>query len=209
MDRFTRIKSGELGLAPSSRIIKADDFSTAHDARAILDEARAEAARIVADAKQVYEEERKRGFDEGSEQAKLEMAERMIDAVGSIVDYLGTVEHDMVEVVGRAMERILGEMGDKEVITRVVKNALAAVRNEKHLTLRVAPDQVATVKDHMNEILALYPIIVDVQVMGDGRLGKSGCILESEIGVIDASLDGQIAALKKSFERIFGERRQS
>jgi type III secretion protein L len=209
MDRFTRIKSGELGLAPSSRIIKADDFSTAHDARAILDEARAEAARIVADAKQVYEEERKRGFDEGSEQAKLEMAERMIDAVGSVVDYLGTVEHDMVEVVGRAMERILGEISDKEIIVRVVKNALAAVRNEKHLTLRVAPDQVATVKDHMNEILALYPIIVDVQVMGDGRLGKSGCILESEIGVIDASLDGQIEALKRSFERMFGERRQA
>jgi len=45
--------------------------------------------------------------------------------------------------------------------------------------------------------------------MGDGRLGKTGCILESEIGVIDASLEGQITALKKSFERIFGERRQA
>ena len=37
MERFTRIKSGELGLSPS-RIIKADDFSTAHDARAILEQ---------------------------------------------------------------------------------------------------------------------------------------------------------------------------
>jgi type III secretion protein L len=45
--------------------------------------------------------------------------------------------------------------------------------------------------------------------MADARLSKTGCILESEIGVIDASLDGQINALKKSFERIFGERRQS
>jgi type III secretion protein L len=208
MERFTRIKAGELGLTPS-RIIKADDFSTAHDARAIIDEARAEAARIVAEARQVYESERTRGFEEGSEQAKLERAEQMIDAVGSVVDYLGTVEHDMVELVGRAMERILGEIGDKEIIVRVVKNALAAVRNEKHLTLRVAPDQVATVRERMNEILALYPIIVDIQISGDARLGKTGCILESEIGVIDASLDGQIEALKKSFERIFGERRQA
>ena len=36
----------------------------------------------------------------------------------------------------------------------------------------------------------------------------TGCILESEIGVVDASLDGQIAALKKSFAKIFGERRK-
>ena len=50
----------------------------------------------------------------------------------------------MVEVVGRAMERILGEIGAKEEIVRVVKNALATVRNEQHLTLRGgAPDQVS------------------------------------------------------------------
>jgi len=208
MERFSRIKSGELGLAPG-RVIKADDFATAQDARAIIEQAKAEAARIRAEANEVFEREKARGFEDGREAARLEMAEQMIDAVGNIVEYLGTVEHDMVEIVGRAMERILGEIGDKELIIRVVKNALAAVRNEKHLTLRVAPDQVASVKERMNEILALYPIIVDIQVVGDGRLGKTGCILESEIGVIDASLDGQINALKKSFERIFGERRQS
>jgi type III secretion protein L len=207
MERFTRIKSGEFGLKPG-RVIKAEDFSTVHDARAIIEEAKIEAARIVAEAKQVFEQERARGFEDGREAAKFEMAGQMIDAVGNIVEYLGSVEHDMVEVVGRSLERILGEIGDQELIVRVVKNALAAVRNEKHLTLRVAPDQVLTVRQRMNEILALYPIIADVQVVGDGRLSPTGCILESEIGVIDASLDGQIAALKKSFEKIFGERRK-
>lgn len=207
MERFTRIKSGELGLKPS-RVIKAEDFSTAHDARAIIEAAKAEAMHIVDEAKQVYQRERERGFADGQEEANVKMAEQMIDAVGNIVEYLSKVEHDMVEVVGRALERIIGEIGDQEIIVRVVKNALAAVRNEKHLTLRVAPDQVATVKQRMNEILSHYPIIVDVQIVGDGRLSATGCILESEIGVIDASLEGQIAALKKSFDKIFGERRK-
>jgi type III secretion protein L len=208
MDRFTRIKSGELGLAPT-RVVKAEDFSTAQDARAIVEAARAEADRIMAEAKEVFESERQRGFEEGREEAKMEMVDQMMTAVSGVVEYLGTVEHDMVEVVSRAIERILGEIGDKELIVRVVKNALAAVRNEKHLTLRVAPDQVGTVKERMNEILALYPIVVDLQVVGDSRLSKTGCILESEIGVIDASLEVQLAALRKSFEKIFGERRQA
>ena len=60
MERFTRIKSGEMGLRPG-RVIKADDFSTARDTRAIVEEARAEAARILADANEVYERERQRG----------------------------------------------------------------------------------------------------------------------------------------------------
>ena len=207
MERFTRIKSGEIGLK-AARVVKAEDFATAHDARSIIDQANAEAERIVAEARQVFDRERARGYEEGREAARLETARQMIDAVSRVVDYLGSVEQDMVDIVARALERILGEIGDKELVVRVVKNALAAVRNEKHLTLRVAPDQVATVKARMNEILSLYPIVVDVQVVGDGRLRATGCILESEIGVIDASLDGQIAALKKSFETIFGERRK-
>ena len=48
---------------------------------------------------------------------------------------------------------------------------------------------------------AIWPI--------SGRLSPTGCILESEIGIIDASVDGQITALKKSFEKMFGERRKA
>jgi type III secretion protein L len=207
MERFTRIKPGELGLKPG-RIVKADDFATSQDARAIIEQARADAAQIVADAKEAFERERQRGFDQGVEAAKHEMAEQMITAVGNTVDYLGKVEHDMVELVGRAIERVLGEIDDRELIVKVVKNALAAVRNEKQLTLRVAPGQVAAVRERLDEILRQYPIIADVQIAGDGRLSNTGCILESEIGVIDASLDGQLAALKDSFAKIFGERRK-
>ncbi len=207
MERFTRIRPGEIGLK-TARVVKAEDFATAHDARSIVDEARAEAESILAEAKDVFESERVRGYEEGREAAKAEMAEQMIDAVGNVVDYLGSIEQDMINIVGRSLERILGEIGDKEVVVRVVKNALAAVRNEKHLTLRVAPEQVATVKARMNEILSLYPIVVDVQVMGDGRLSATGCILESEIGIIDASLDSQIEALTRSFRKIFGENRK-
>jgi type III secretion protein L len=208
MERFTRIKPGELGLTPG-RVMKAEEFSTAQDARGIIDQAQAEADRILAEAKDVFESERQRGFAEGQDAAKGEMAEQMIEAVGNIVEYLAAVEHDMVELVGRALERILGEIGDQEVIVRVVKNALATVRNEKHLTLRVAHDQIPVVRQRLNEILSEYPVIVDVQVVGDGRLSATSCILESEIGVIDASLDGQIAAFRRSFAKIFGERRKT
>jgi type III secretion protein L len=207
MERFTRIKSGEIGLKPG-RVVKAEEFSTAHDAHAIIESARADAERILAEAKQVYEQERERGLAEGREAAKLEMAGQMIDTVGNIVEYIGSVEHDMVGVVSRALERILGEIDDKDLIVRVVKNALAAVRNEKHLMLRVAPDQVPVVRERMTQILSQYPIIVDVQVAGDPRLSATGCILESEIGVIDASLEGQLATLKKALEKIFGDRRK-
>jgi type III secretion protein L len=192
-----------------SRVIKAEDFGIVRDARTLAAQAQAEAARIVAEAKEVYERERVRGLQAGRDEAKQEMAEEMIEAVSRTVDYLASVEQDLIDIVSRALDRILGEIGDRDLIVRVVKNALATVRNEKHLTLRVAPDQVAAVKQSMNEILSLYPVVVDVQVVGDGRLSATGCILESEIGLVDGSLDKQLAALRGSFTKIFGERRKS
>ena len=68
MERFTRIKPGELGLKPA-RVVKAEEFATAHDAQAIIAEARRAADRIVAEAKEVFERERARGLEEGREAA--------------------------------------------------------------------------------------------------------------------------------------------
>ena len=207
MERIAKLGQGAVQLKPS-RVIKARDFGTAQDAQALVTHARAEAERIIAEAKEVFERERARGLAEGREAAKIEMAEQMVETVGKIVEFLGSVEQDMIDIVNRALERILGEIGERELIVMVVKNVLATVRNEKRLTLRVAPDQVPVVKQRLNEILGLYPVIVDVQIVGDGRLSPTGCLLESEIGLVDASLDGQLAALRKSFAKIFGERRK-
>jgi type III secretion protein L len=207
MERIAKLGSGAVQLKPA-RIIKAQDFGIAQDAQALVAQARAEAERIIAEAKDVYERERARGLAEGREAAKIEMAAQMVETVGKIVEFLGAVEQDMIDIVNRALERILGEIGDPQLIVMVVKNVLATVRNEKRLALRVAPDQVAVVKQRLNEILSLYPVIVDVQIVADGRLPPTGCILESEIGLVDASLDGQLAALRKSFAKIFGERRK-
>jgi type III secretion protein L len=207
MERIAKLGQGAVQLKPS-RVIKAQDFGTAKDAQALVAHARAEAERIIAEAKEVFEHERARGLAEGREAAKLEMAEQMVETVGRIVEFLGAVEQDMIDIVNRALERLLGEIGQRELIVMIVKNVLTTVRNEKRLTLRVAPDNVPVVRERLNEILGLYPVIVDVQVVGDGRLSPTGCILESEIGLVDASLDGQLAALRRSFAKIFGERRK-
>ena len=131
---------------------------------------------------------------------------QMIDLVGGTVDYLSKVETDIVEVVSLALERILGAFDRDDLMVEVVRNALSKVRNQRQLTLRVAPGQLANVQGRVTEILTDFPAIVELQVEADARLSETGCILESEIGIIDASLEGQLRTLGKSFEKILGDR---
>ncbi|MEG1769575.1 MAG: FliH/SctL family protein, partial [Comamonas sp.] len=86
------------------------------------------------------------------------------------------------------------------------KNALSVVRNQKQMTLRLQPQQVEVVRTRINDLLSAYPGVGYLDIVPDGRLGAHACILESEIGLVEASIDGQIAALEKAFQKVLGSR---
>ena len=92
-------------------------------------------------------------------------------------------------------------------MTTVVRGALSAVRNQKQVTLRVAPDKVDLLKKSTDELLASFPGIGYVDIVADGRLNDDACIVETEIGIVEASMEGQIAALGRAFAKILGSRR--
>jgi type III secretion protein L len=42
--------------------------------------------------------------------------------------------------------------------------------------------------------------------VADPRLAADACILETEIGTVEASVQGQLAALRKAFAKVLGAR---
>lgn len=186
------------------RVIPAQDMFVHAQAQQMLEAAVAQAESIEAGAQAAFEAERRRGYEDGIAQAKIEQAEQMIENVSRTVDYFARVESEMVELVLGAVRKIVFDFDDVTRVMTVVGSALAAVRNQKQIALRLSPSDVERVRAHINEMLALYPGIGMVDLVPDARLAPSACILECEVGVIEASLDGQLAALRGAFERVLG-----
>jgi type III secretion protein L len=172
----------------------------------LLADARKQADAIVAGAQAAFEEERQRGYADGMAEAQMEQAEKMIETVSRTVDYFSKVETDMVALVMSAVRKIIDGYDDADRVLIVVKNALSVVRNQKQMTLRLHPQQVDTVRARVNDLLAAYPGVGYLDIVPDGRLGMEACILESEIGLVEASIDGQIAALQGAFQKVLGSR---
>ena len=191
---------------PGARIVRAQDHAQLRDAQALLDAARAQAQAIVAGAQEAFEAERQRGYAEGREEALLDQSERMIEAVERTVDYIASVEGKMVELVMSAVSKVIDGFDDREKVMIVVRNALAVVRNQKQMTLRLNPAEVDIVRSQINELLAAYPGVGYLDILADGRLAPGACILESEIGLVEASLEGQLQALRNAFQRTLGSR---
>jgi type III secretion protein L len=192
---------------PSARVIPAADYAVWAEATSIVEAARTDAAAIRATAREAYEAERLRGHREGAEAARLEAAEQMIANVGSTIDYFEKVEQRMTELVLQCLRRIVAGFDERERVITVVRGALAAVRNQKQITLRVAPDRLEMLKAATDELLAAYPGIGYLDLVADTRLHDDACILETEIGIVEASMEGQIAALGRAFARLLGTRK--
>lgn len=205
-DPLTPARSLASRVPPGTRILRATDVAALGEADALLADARAQAQAIVAAAQDALEQERQRGYAEGQAEARMEQAEKMMDTVSRTIDYFAQVEQEMVALVMGAVRKIIDGFDDEERVLAVVKNALSVVRNQKQMTLRLHPEQIETVRERVNDLLAAYPGVGYLDILPDGRLPRDACILESEIGMVEASIEGQLAALQGAFQKILGNR---
>ncbi len=188
----------------AEKVIKAEDFWAFAQAKQALSEAKIEEDRIISSACLAYEEEKKRGYREGLEMAKLEQSANMIAIVSQTVDYFSKVEVQMVDLVMEAVQKIVMDFDDREKVLKVVRTSLSLVRNQKYITVVVHPSQSGIVSQGIESIKSCFPSIEKIDVTIDSRLGLDACVIESEIGRVEASMKGQIEALRSTFKKVFG-----
>lgn len=188
-------------LVPDKKVIPAGEYQAYLDAEAIIVEAKKQAEQIIAAAHEEFEVQKKEGFEEGVMEAKLEMAEKMIDSVAKSVDYFQGLEGKLTDLVVKALRKVVGEMDQRERIVAVVRNSLAVARNEQKVMVRVCPEEVPFLQESLTEIMRAYPTINFIDIVPDGRLNPGGCILETDIGIVDASIDVQLKVIEKSLSK--------
>jgi type III secretion protein N (ATPase) len=139
------------------RVLKAEDAASLHSAQGIIDAARERADSIVREAEAVYERQRQQGYEDGRTEGKLEHAEKMLETVMSSVEFIEGIESTLVNIVGQAIRKIVGELDDADRIVRIVRTALVNVRNQQHVTVRVAPADAAAVEKALAAMLQSSP----------------------------------------------------
>ena len=204
------INKEKFELQSDRRLVKASEVATVRTAEEIIAAAESDAARIREEAKIAFEEEKKRGYDKGLQDGKMEIAMQKLDLVDQSVAFMENVEGKMADIVMKALRSCVVEIGDKEMVVNIVRKTMAAViRTQRHITLKVAPEMVAVVKERIAALRTDYPTIETLDVVEDSRLKGPACVLETEAGVADASVETQLAAIRRSLDRHVSSGRES
>ncbi len=189
------------------KVIKAEDFWTYRLARQALAEGAARRDQIIGAALSAFEAEQHRGYRGGREAAWVGQTGNMIEIIGQTVDYFAKVETQMVDLVMDAVRRIANDFDDREKVVKVVRNSLALVRNQKHITVKVHPSRIDDLKANVRSLQDAYPGIENIEAIAEPGIADDACVIESDIGQVEASMSGQIEALRSTFERVFGSAR--
>ncbi|MDR1906669.1 MAG: HrpE/YscL family type III secretion apparatus protein [Puniceicoccales bacterium] len=170
----------------------------------ILDEALDKRTQIFEEAKKYYENEAKRGYDDGYATGKAEMAKQLAELAVKNADNVKYLENSVASLVVKALQRIIGEVDRRELIVNIVRQALKAVKNQQEAILKVSPKDSQAVRDNLKEILS-DGVVDYLEVVADSRLKPGTCILETDLGVIDASLDVQVEAIIGAFKKVMSK----
>ncbi|CAK0768632.1 type III secretion protein L [Gammaproteobacteria bacterium] len=206
MVAVVRLMADGWRLAPEKKIIKAADYQGYLDARALIEVAQSEADALRIEAQQAFAAEQARGYAEGQARAAEALANQLLDAGDRILDYLSGIESEMAELVSQATAKVLGRLPPEDLVLAVVREALRHARDQKRVTLRVAPEQLEIVRDHLTEIAAEQGGMSSLDVVGDDRVGAGGCLIETPMGLVDARLETQLRNLRERLSHRFTDR---
>jgi len=184
--------------------VSADEVGAIARAEEIIAAAEAEAACIAEEAKAAFAAEKKRGYEEGLEDGKAEILMQKLDLIDESVRYMSSIEQKVADIVMKALKKCVAEIGDKELVVQIVRKSMqAVVRNQQQIRVKVATDMVPVVKERTAEILKEFPSVSFLEVIEDPHLAGPACVVETEAGLVEASVDGQLAAIERSIKKSF------
>jgi flagellar biosynthesis/type III secretory pathway protein FliH len=188
------------GPRPGRRIMPCEVHDAHREAETRLATARDEAARLVASAADVREQARREGFAAGREEARAEATALLLQAQTAAAAVRERSAGDLRRLAVRIAEKILDRALelDPELVTAITAAALEPVRDRHAITLRVHPDDLAAVTQAQPELHRRLSQASALLVRADTAIGRGGCIVETEIGTVDAQLATQLAAIERA-----------
>ena len=183
-----------------------------------LDTVRAAAAKIISEAKQQAGDVRKRAERDGHE-AAVEAARRILDekvtrqletllpalrqAVDSLAharaEWLGAWENNVVHlataIASRLIRRELSQHPD--IPLSFIREALELASGSPQLTLRLHPDDQATLAPHIPLLISQVARQATTQIVADASITAGGCRIDTQFGSIDQQIETQLARIEQ------------
>jgi len=185
--------------AVAPKIVKNQIVAARAEAERILEVAEKFAAEIRSQAIEETEKLRAQAYAEGTEKALAEFEQNLLEAAEIRERVWRETERDLLRLAVRLAEKIIGReiKTERQTIVDIVAAALQNARAQEKLTVRVNPSDLSLIEEEREKFLPSGRAHF-IDFVADPRVSSGGCLIESEVGTIDARMETQLRVLQRA-----------
>lgn len=178
-------------------------------AREIVDRATEEAQAITTRAKEEaellkkesYESGKEQGYNEGYQRAMYELDNLKKDLENQREqlerDYqkkVKGIEPMLVEAILEVFEKVTNvlSMDKKDIVLNLVNDVLSKSEVSKEFLIKVSPEDYEYLQENREKIYGVVSKKVQIEIIEEASFKKNQCVVESDSGIYDCSLDVQM-----------------
>jgi type III secretion protein L len=200
---FTLIESGKVHPASSKKVIKSEDFSTLLSASDLLEKARSD----IDDAREKAESEardlKKKGYDDGYQEGLTQLNEQIL----GLENEKKRLRHEMNQLIlplalKAAKKLVAGELKTHpETIVNIVLQAIAPVMQNHRITIYVNKADKEILEAEKPQLKEKLDQIESLVIRDRDDISPGGCMIETESGIINATIENQWRGIESAFDR--------
>lgn len=163
-------------------------------------------SRAQEEADSIKETAAKEGYRAGLEQAENDISllrAKIADFVSAKKEVFEYIAPDILEIsvdIARKIIKKEVEQNPQVILDSIVDVMRTLSKEEPRITVKLNPLQVDLVKTELPEYISSMGIEAKINVVGDDSIEEGGCILNTNNGIVDASLDTQLQIVKEALK---------
>ena len=190
----------------SGGIVHKKVMDASGEAERILSQAEARALKIRKDAEKVLkvaeakgEASIKKGYAEGESKGLAQVTEQLMNLGNLKERFYRDAEPDVIKLVMTIAEKVIGRivLENKEMIRSVVHQALEKAIGDR-ISVKLNPVDYRRLMEGEHEFRDVIDRTRRLTFREDESIIPGGCIVETEVGTIDAQIDTQLNAIRKA-----------
>ncbi len=207
-ENFKRIKYTNIGSNRTGMASQSDNDGTCNIRKGSISTA------------QLYEQAYQRGFADGlkkgtvdNEKSWLEQGEKkikpLLTSLQEVLRQLSNIrketyqkiEQEVVDLALTIARKVICQEVtiDREIVVCVAKEALAKIEDPGEIKIKLSPSDLQFINETQTQLSNILQNIDNVTLEAAENIQSGGCIIETDLGEIDARIEKQLQAVEESF----------
>jgi type III secretion protein L len=203
MKFFSLLYQGDVHFAADRKIIPSEEFATLISAKEVLEKAHQDALLYQQQMEKECDLIKKKAQEDGYNEGLTKFNEHLLQFEKELRKIRHEMQKAILPIALKAAKKIVGTelQSHPETIVDIVMQALEPVKQNHKIKIFVHKDDKDALEKEKGVIKEIFESLQSLSIQERSDITPGGCIIETESGIINATIENQWRALEYAFEK--------